>query len=604
MFNNCTISNKATSYSLGRAWGGTPRLAYINTVMSAPTKMISTRFTAAGMNVLADKFVEYNSKNSSGSTVSPSSNVVSFTYNGTTSKKETILSDSEAKGYALSKVFTSWTPNEDCAQLSMSSVSQSGNAITWSKVSGASSYAIFKDGSFVAIVGSGTTSYNITATGTYSVRASNPMGGFGSSKSVTVSSISSSSSSSSSSNVSGMSSYDKNAPVGWGTVGGSITGSNGKNAVTVTSAADLVSAMSGTDQKTIYVKGTLTFTGQLTVQNAKNKTVLGLPGSALVNSTHTSDVDKTGILYLKNCSNIILRNLTFKGAGAYDVDGKDNLTVTNCQYLWVDHCDFQDGVDGNFDCNNGSDNISVTWCRFRYLISPWSGGSGGSNDHRFSDLWGGSDKNASKDSGKLRTTFANCWWDEGCRERMPRVRFGKIHIVNCLYSSSVTSYCIGTGYKSNVYVEKTAFTSSKAQKTPWKNCATSSGYTDYNITVTGCSGASDQQKRSGSESYFNPYSYYSYTPMAVGNVQTEVSTYAGATLSISVTSNGRMDSEFRDDIDGQTTGISTASAEVEVVNCQYFNANGAELPEMGKGLNIVRTTYSNGKTEVKKIMVR
>ena len=65
-----------------------------------------------------------------------------------------------------------------------------------------------------------------------------------------------------------------------------------------------------------------------------------------------------------------------------------------------------------------------------------------------------------------------------------------------------------------------------------------------------------------------------------------------------------MDSEFMDDNDGQTTGISTASAEVEVVNRQYFNANGAELPEMGKGLNIVRTTYSNGKTEVKKIMVR
>jgi pectate lyase/pectin methylesterase-like acyl-CoA thioesterase len=603
VFNNCTIANNAASYSLGRAWGCTPRLAYINTTLSAPTKIASTRFTAQGMNVIADKFVEYNSKNSSGSTVSPASNVVKFYVGSTTSSKETILSASAAKGYALSKVFTSWTPNEDCAQLTMSTVSQSGNTITWSKVSGASSYAIFKDSKFVAIVGSSTTSYSISATGTYSVRASNPMGGFGTAKSVTVSSLSSSSSSSSgtSSSVSGTSSYDLGAPVGWGTVGGSITGSSNKNAVVVTNSSDFISAMSGTDQKTIYVKGTISVTGQMTVQNAQNKTVYGLPGSVLANTTHTSDASKTGILYLKNCKNIILRNLTFKGAGAYDIDGKDNLTVQNCQYLWVDHCDFQDGVDGNFDCNNGSDNISVTWCRFRYLISPWAGGSGGSDDHRFSDLWGGSDKNASKDEGKLRTTFANCWWDEGCRERMPRVRFGQIHIVNCLYSSSVANYCIGAGYKSNIYVEKTAFTTSKTQKTPWKSCATSSGYTDYNITLTGCSGVSDQQTRSGSNSYFNPYSKYSYTAYDASKVQSVVSQYAGATLSITAPAAARSIEIGEEDT---ATGIISTDAEATVVSTQYFNARGAELPAPEKGLNIVKTTLSNGKTIVQKVMIR
>ena len=604
VFNNCTIANNAASYSLGRAWGGTPRLAYINTTLSAPSKIISTRFTAAGMNVLADKFVEYNSKNANGSTVSPSSNVVTFTLNGSSSKKETIISASAAAGYALNKVFTSWTPNEDAAQLKVSSVSQSGSTIKWLAVSGASSYAIFKDGTFVAIVGSSTTSYNISATGTYTVRASNPMGGFGTAGSVTVTSLSSSSSSSSST-VSGMSSYDKNAPVGWGTVGGSITGSNGKNVVTVTTASEFLSAMAGTTAKTIYVKGKLTFTGRQTVQGAKNKTVYGLSGSSLVNTTHTATVANTGILTLKNCSNIILRNLTFKGAGAYDCDGYDNLTLQNCDYVWVDHCDFQDGVDGNFDANNGSDHISVTWCRFRYLISPWAGGSGGSDDHRFSDLWGGSDKSASTDEGKLRTTFANCWWDEGCRERMPRVRFSQMHIVNCLYSSSVANYCVGAGYKSNIYVEKSAFTSTKTKKTPWKNCATSSGYTDYNITLTGNSGASDQQSRSGSNSYFNPYSYYSYTPMSVSNVQSQVSTYAGATLSISAASSAR-EAAFNDfgDESIETTGISNMGAEAEVLTQRIFNANGAEVPELGKGLNIVKITYSNGKTEVKKVMLK
>ena len=184
---------------------------------------------------------------------------------------------------------------------------------------------------------------------------------------------------------------------------------------------------------------------------------------------------------------------------------------------------------------------------------------------------------------------------------MPRVRFGQIHIVNCLYSSSVTSYCVGTGYKSNVYVEKTAFTSAKAKKYPWKNCATSSGYTDYNITLTGCQGVSDQQSRSGSNSYFNPYSNYSYSAYDASKVESVVSQYAGATLTISAPAAARSMDFGQDD---ETTGIAEADAEAAVVSTQYFNARGAELPAPEKGLNIVRTTYASGKTTVQKVIVR
>lgn len=424
------------------------------------------------------------------------------------------------------------------------------------------------------------------------------------------SSSGSGSSSQGSSSTGSLSKYDLNAPVGWGTVGGTITGSGNKNAVTVTSAADLVKAMSGTDAKTIYVKGTLVFSGQLAVQNAANKTVYGLPGSVLSNPVHTGSVDKTGILMIKNSRNIILRNLTFKGAGAYDIDGKDNLTLQNCQYMWVDHCDFQDGVDGNFDANNGSNNISVTWCRFRYLIKPWAGGSGGSDKHCFSDLWGGSDKNINKDGGNLNTTFANCWWDEGCIERMPRVRFGKIHIVNCLYSSSVASYCIGAAYRSNIYVENTAFTSRAAQKNPWAVKATSSGYKDYNITVKGCYGASDTQSRSGSQAFFNPYFYYKYTPYAANLVESVVKSGAGATLSISVGGWPKTAAAKQSVIGMGTSTTSQTTTAIEmtkiiesgaVTSVNYFSVNGQEIPTLGKGLNIVRTTYADGTVKTTKV---
>lgn len=617
VFNDCRIQNKAASYTLGRAWGGTPRLAYINTTVN-DTKMAASRFTTAGMNVAADKFVEYHTTNGSGKVVSPASNVLTFTKGSVSRKMETILTADQAKGYALNKVFTTWTPNEHAAQLTMSALSQSGNTLKWNAVKGASSYAIFKDGSLVAIVTGNATSHTITASGTYTVRASNPMGGFGKEASLKATvqaggntpaqpstpTTPTQPSTPSGSTIAGMSSYDLNAPVGWGTVKGSITGSGNRNPVTVTTASELVAALSGTDAKTIYVKGTLTFDGQMSVNGGQNKTVYGLPGSVLSNPTHTATVAKTGILALKNCKNIILRNLTFKAAGAYDIDGNDNLTVQGCTYMWVDHCDFQDGVDGNFDCNNGSDNISVTWCRFRYLIKPWSGGSGGSNDHRFSDLWGGSDKNVAKDGGKLNTTFANCWWDEGCRERMPRVRFGKIHIVNCLYSSSVTSYCVGAGYSSNVFVENTAFTSANAKKYPWKSCATSSGYKDYNVAFKGCLGAPDVQSRSGSNAYFNPYSYYAYTPYDVTKVESQVSAHAGATLKITV--GGGVAGAKLAGMDGESTvtAIEAPAATAEITAVRYYNANGVEVAQPTRGMNIVRTTYSDGRVATRKIMVR
>ena len=304
--------------------------------------------------------------------------------------------------------------------------------------------------------------------------------------------------------------FDENKPVGWAMVEGQVTGSDDENPITVTTTEELAAAMKNAEKKTIYVKNTITFNKQLSISGAHDKTIYGLPGNALSNPTHSDNRNESGILILKNCQNIILRNLTFKGAGAYDIDGNDNLTLQGCQRVWVDHCDFQDGVDGNLDCQHGSDYICISWC---------------------TNLIGSSDKNAAEDEGHLRITYANCWWDEGCRERMPRIRFGQVHIVNCLYSSSVANYCVGAGYRCNAYVEKCAFIS---QKNPWKNYATSGSYTDYNITVTDCLGAKDEQSHSGDIDYFNPYAVSGYTLTAYGKdlVEAVVKEEAGATLTI------------------------------------------------------------------------
>ena len=387
-----------------------------------------------------------------------------------------------------------------------------------------------------------------------------------------------------------LSPYDLNAPLGWATVGGNVTGGEGGTKVTVKTKTELMNALKGTDKKIIYVEGEIEFTGLNSVKGAQNKTVIGMKGATLVNSKHSSKGSETGILQLSSCKNIILRNLIFKSAGAYDIDGNDNLTIAGSTYIWVDHCEFQDGVDGNFDCVNGSDNICVTWCRFRYLIEPWAGGSGGADDHRNCDLWGNSDSR-SEDNGHLRTTFANCWWDEGCSERMPRVRYGQVHIQNCLYSSSNAHYCIGYGYKSNIYVENNAFTSAAAKKTPWKNYATKSGKKDYNITTVGNLNAGDFQSKSGSAEYFIPSAHYTlkaYDSSMVEEVLTNPENGAGATL----------------DINSMTDGIenATASTADTPVSITYYNMDGTGIVSPRSGINIMKMTYADGRTVNKKIM--
>ncbi|MCX2584557.1 pectate lyase family protein [Pedobacter sp. MR22-3] len=243
---------------------------------------------------------------------------------------------------------------------------------------------------------------------------------------------------------------------GWASQNGGTTGGGEVTATVVTTYAALKSAIQNTSVKVIQVNGTITIPsgGRISFQDQNGKTIFGSSGAKLVSADQTKD--NSGIMYVKRCNNIIIRNIIFEGPGAYDVDGQDNITVDACNNIWVDHCEFRDGVDGNFDIKNISDYITVSYCKFSYLKPPKSGGSGGSDDHRFSNLIGSSD-GATADRGRFRITFVRCWWAQGAVARMPRVRFGKVHIVNNLFNSTVSKSCIQAGFEANILVESNAF---------------------------------------------------------------------------------------------------------------------------------------------------
>ncbi len=314
--------------------------------------------------------------------------------------------------------------------------------------------------------------------------------------------------------------YAMLAPIGYGA---SATGGTGGTVVTVTSMSELVTQLKSSGKKIILVSGTLTCSSMQKMV-AKDKTVIGLPGATLSNSGR--DKSSSGILYFsKGSSNLIIRNLTFKSAGAYDCDGNDNLCFDGVTDAWVDHCDFQDGVDGNFDNKGLTDRITVSWCRFRYLIAPKAGGSGGSDDHRFTNLLGSNASDKPSD-GRYNITWAYCWWDNGCKERMVRGRNADLHFLNCYWNSSVANYYIGPenlgAYIEGCTFEGAANSSSKI----WK----SYGGTNP-VRFVNCAG--NMPSNSGSPVTPN----YSYTALTAAASKTAITSVcgAGATLQVNAT---------------------------------------------------------------------
>ena len=314
---------------------------------------------------------------------------------------------------------------------------------------------------------------------------------------------------------------DCTAVPGWASQNGGATGGGSAAETVVTNYAQLKAAIENTAVKVIKVTGTITIpatsTGRIAFQDQTGKPIYGASGAKSVSTDQTKA--NSGILNIKRCKNIIIRNLIFEGPGAYDTDGWDNAIIDNCQNVWVDHCEFRDGVDGNLDIKNQSDYVTVSYTKFTYLKPPRAGGSGGSDDHRYSNLIGSSD-GATADRGKLRITFARCWWASGCKERMPRVRFGRVHIINNYFSSSVSNKCVAAGFEANIRVENNVF---ENVKTP---IDLMTGFTA--VTAVGNIFTNTTGNTAGSNTAFTPP--YSIPTLAASAVKADVSAGAGATF--------------------------------------------------------------------------
>lgn len=226
---------------------------------------------------------------------------------------------------------------------------------------------------------------------------------------------------------------------------------------------------------------------------------------------------KSGIFkFSTSCSNLIIRNIQFEGPGPFDCSGDDLVWFNNSTtHTWVDHCTFIDGMDGNFDISNGSDFITVSWCKFYYTERAY--------DHMNTNLVGNDDKKESTDGGKLNVTFAYNHWGTLCRQRMPMVRFGKIHLLNNYYTcTGNTGPCINPRKNSEFLIEGNYFDYSIDNIFDTSN-ATAWVWSNSNTNI-----APGAYIPSSSGTVTVPYTYS--ISLAAEDVPTEVGSYAGNTL--------------------------------------------------------------------------
>jgi pectate lyase len=227
-----------------------------------------------------------------------------------------------------------------------------------------------------------------------------------------------------------------------------LTGGAGGPTVTVTDEPNLFKyACTLTGPYIIQVSGTInihTVGGDPNSLEIKaNKTIRGI-------GTNPTLVGNVG--FANRDGNIILENLNI--TNPHMGDAYDGISLKqDIHNVLVTKCTFYDTGDGAFDITNRSNYVTVSWCKF-YYNNPAP-----VEDHRLACLVGSSDKQTD-DIGKERVTYHHNWWANRVKERMPRVRYGKVHVYNNYYSNLDAgdgAYCIGVGCGSHIRVESNYF---------------------------------------------------------------------------------------------------------------------------------------------------
>lgn len=223
---------------------------------------------------------------------------------------------------------------------------------------------------------------------------------------------------------------------------------------------------------------------------------------------------RAGLFSLSGCENFIFRNLNLVGPGPIDVGGDDLMSILNSStHIWIDHCNFTDGIDGNLDITVKSDFVTVSWSVFAYTDRAY--------DHMNSNLIGSSDTASSQGENNLNVTWANNIWGSGCKQRMPMARFGTIHLINNYYNCPGNTAGINARKNSEFLIENNYFAAGV------KKIFSEGDSKAYNFSGNIFT---ESFSASNKGTVTVPYQYTLYAALDVPEVLTDANTGAGATL--------------------------------------------------------------------------
>jgi pectate lyase len=265
----------------------------------------------------------------------------------------------------------------------------------------------------------------------------------------------------------------------------------------------LQSAASGSSSSIVLVEPG-TYSGTLSV--GSNKTIIGKgPGVTI-----------QGNVSISGSSNVIMRNFTIRGNNCSTYDecraGSDAVAVQDsAHHVWLDHLDIADGQDGNLDITKQADYITVSFSKFHYTYNK---------EHRFSNLISSSD-DSFDDRNKLQITYMNSWWGERVNQRMPRGRFGKVHLLNDYFSSQDSGQIIhGPGVEVSYIIEGCYYEVPSGTQSIRANYGTVTSVVAKNNSGS----ASGMNQTLGGPEFSIPYSF---TAIASSDVKALVTALAG-----------------------------------------------------------------------------
>ncbi len=281
---------------------------------------------------------------------------------------------------------------------------------------------------------------------------------------------------------------------GYATQNGGTTGGGNATPQVVSTAEAFRSAVENDDPAVIIVDGRLDV-GDVDI--GSNKTILGADEEAGLYG---------GTLRVRG-SNDIFQNLSLGPSG----NGGDVMEISGAENVYVTRCEFHDSDDELCSIVRGADWVTVSWSKF-YFDDP--------DSHSYAHLIGNGD-DVTSDRGKLHVTLHHNWYSSGVRGRMPRVRFGHVHIYNCYYNSPGNGYCVGVGKECHIRLEGSHFDN---VNDPWE---------DYGGSSDGEIGWADLIFDGSTQPTFMPNSFpvfdppYAFTPDRAVEVEALVRAGAG-----------------------------------------------------------------------------